>query len=204
MSNKIDKDRLQMYISLTNITIVICWISLLSFWAIKLMGGNWFEVVVTNQNFIAFSNLMQNSWLKYLVSFLTICILRYFTFGAICQKFYFKGKQAIIVSLCVVSLWAVVNFVPLKYSSITSLYGYALFILISIIYQKGWKKLFGVFAIIFDFAFSSLSMMIRNIQLQVLTDYLLLLILCLDVYIMTALYYLYSNLIRLNKEKKLC
>ena len=201
---KHDNERLQMYISLTNITIVICWVSLLSFWTIKLMGGNWFEVVVTNQNFIAFSNFVQNTWAKYVVSFITIGILRYFTFGAICQKFYFKGKQAVVIAFSVISLWAIVNFVPLEFSAITSMYGYLLFLIISLIYQTKWKKLYGVLAIILDFLFSTLSMLIRDIELQILTDYLLLLILCIDVYIMTALYYLYSNILRLKKEIKVC
>ena len=193
-----------MYISLTNITIVICWISLLSFWAIKLMGGNWFEIVVTNQNFIAFSNLCQSGWVKYLVSLITNYTLNYFYFGAICQKIVFKRVQGVIINLSLISIWAVVNFVPLEYAIITSNYAYIIFIVMGIVYNKGWKKCFGLLAVVFDFVFSTLSILIRNIELTIITEYLLLLILCIDIYIMAALYYLYSNLIKFKKEIKKC
>ena len=196
---KHDNERLQMYISVTNITIVICWISLLSFWAIKLMGGNWFEIVVTNQNFIAFSNFVQNTWAKYIVSFITIVTLRYVFFGAILQKFVFKGKQLVVISAILISLWAVVNFMPAQFQWFSSSFGYVITILLAIIYNKGIKKTFGVVAVIADIAFSALSMLTRSVELQIVTDYLLLLILCIDIYIMATLYYLYSNLIRLKK-----
>ena len=201
---KHDNEKLQMYISLTNITIVICWVSLLSFWTIKLMGGNWFEVVVTNQNFIAFSNFVQNTWAKYVVSFVTIYTLNYFYFGAICQKVVFRGRQGVVVNLLLISTWAVVNFVPLEYAIITSNYAYIIFVVVGIIYNKGWKKTLGLMAVFFDFVFSTLSILVRNIELTIITEYLLLLILCIDIYIMAALYYLYSNLIKLKKEIKEC
>jgi hypothetical protein len=87
--------KLKTYIHITRITIALCWIALFAFWAIKLFGGNWFEIVVENKNFIKFSNIVQNTWVKYLVSLFTIAVAKYLTFGAICQKFYFKGKQAV-------------------------------------------------------------------------------------------------------------
>jgi hypothetical protein len=196
----INKDRLQMYVSLTKITIVLCWLSLFSFWAIKIFGGNWFEIMVENENFVRFSNTVQNTWLKYLVSFITVFTARFLTIGAICQKFVFKGKQLLIVMFSLISMWAVSNFVPMEILSLPVWYGYILLITIPIIFQKGWKKSFGVFAVILDFAFSSISMITRNVKLALVDDYLLLLILVIDMYIMFALYYLYSNLIRLKKE----
>ena len=87
-----NKDRLQMYESLTKITIVLCWLSLFSFWAIKRFGGNLFEIMVENQNFIKFSNLVQNTWVKYLVSFFTTMFGNLIMFCAISQTFFFKGN----------------------------------------------------------------------------------------------------------------
>ena len=193
-----NKDRLQMYVSLTKITIVLCWLSLFSFWAIKLFGGNWFEIMVENENFVEFSNKVQNTWLKYLVSFFTIGIAKYLTFCAICQKFTFKGKHLLIVLSLIVSIWGIVNFIPVEFLQIS--YGYIIRALIGGIYQKGWKKLFGFVGIISEFAFSSISMIARNVELKFVTNYLVIMILLIDVYIMIALYYLYSNIIRLKKE----
>ena len=195
-----DKEKLSMYVDIIKITIIICWVSLVAFWLLKIFGGNLFEIMVENENFLKFSELVQNSWLKYLVSFFTIVSLKYLSICAICQRFYFKNKDFVILVCALIANWAVVNFVPLKYSIITSNFAYIIFIIYGIVYQTNWKKLFGLLAVVFDFAFSTISMIVRDIDLQVITDYLVLLILCIDIYIMTGLYYLYSNLIRIKKE----
>lgn len=196
---RLNKDRLQMYVSLTKITIVLCWLSLFSFWAIKLFGGNWFAIIVNNENFLAFSNAVQNTWVKYLVSLFTIVTLKYLSICAICQKFYFKGKSSLILFVVLVANWAIVNFLPLEYSFISSNFAYIVFIIYGLVYQTKFKKLYGVLAIVFDIAFSGISILVRNIELQIITDYLILLILCIDIYIMTTLYYLYSNLKKLER-----
>jgi hypothetical protein len=194
-----NKDRLQMYESLTKITIVLCWLSLFSFWAIKLFGGNWFEIIVENDNFVKISKYIEETWLRYLSSFVTIFIARYLTFGAVCQKFIFKGKLFVIIVCCIISMWSVANFV--NNEIIRMLYGYIVIFIIGLIFQKGRKRLFGIVAVFFDLAFSSISMITRNIQLQFVTDYLTLFILGIDIYIMYSLYYLYSNLKKIKKEK---
>lgn len=192
--------KLKTYIHITKITILICWISLFAFWAIKLFGGNWFEIAVQNENFVKFSETIETTWLKYLVSFFTIGIAKYLTFGAICQKFVFKGKQLLFVLFGTVSIWAVANFMPLGKLQFPSWYGYLIFVLAGIIYQKGWKKSFGVLAIISELVFSTISLLVRNIPLHIIPNYLMLLILAIDMYIMVILYYLYANLIKMKKE----
>ena len=199
INTRTDKDRLQMYISVTKITIVLCWLSLFAFWAIKLFGGNWFEIMVENENFVKFSDAVQNTWLKYLVSFFTIFIAKYFTFCAICQKFTFKGKQLIVILICIISIWYGVNFINTDF--IKMFYAYILYFLVGMVYQKKWKKCFGVLAIILEFVFCTISMFVRNYELQILDDYLITAIFIIDVNIMIFLCYLYSNIIRLKKEK---
>lgn len=189
-----------MYVDVTNLTILMCWIALGIFWIIKLFGGNWFEIAVQNKNFIAFSDLLQNTWLKYLVSFITIGGGNYLLIGAICQKFYFKGKQLAVVIFCIVSMWAVSNFVPLSFIYFPSWYGYVVLVAIGTTYQKGWKKCFGLIAILLETAFTVISFLVRNVPIVVLDNYLMISILIIDMYFMSALYYLYSNLIRLRKE----
>ena len=201
---RIDEEKLKTYIEITKLTIVICWISLFVFWAIKLFGGNFFEIVVENDNFIKFSNMVENTWLKYLVSFITIAVAKYLTFGAICQKFYFKGRQLAFVIFGIVSIWAVSNFVPLGKLQFPAWYAYVVFIVASCKYQKGWKKSFGILAIILETAFTLLSCLIRDVTFVVLSNYLIILVLSLDMYIMATLYYLYLNLLKLQKEIKLC
>jgi hypothetical protein len=198
-----NKDKLSMYVDITKITIVLCWVSLVAFWCLKIFGGEFFEIMVENENFIKFSELVQNTWLKYLLSFITVVGGNYLMFGAIAQKFLFKGKDLIVVIAMLISIWAVSNFVPLEFLGLGFWYGYALLIIFGIITQKGWKKCFGIIAILLQFAFTSISMVTRNIPLQVSENYLVVLILIIDLYIMYGLYYLYSNLIKLKSKELL-
>lgn len=188
-----------MYISVTKITIVLCWLSLFSFWAIKIFGGNWFEIIVENENFIKFSDKVQNTWLKYVVSILTMSTSYYLMFCAVVQRFVPKSSQIIFFILCVFTNWSIINFVNI--TLLKTIYGYFTIILAGILFNKGYKKSFGFIAFGLDFGFSSISMLTRNISLGHITNYLAVLILIIDMYIMTILYYLYSNLLRIKKEK---
>ena len=193
-----DKEKLSMYVDITKITIIICWVSLIEFWLLKIFGGNFFEIMVKNENFLKFSDLLQNTWLKYVVSFITNAIYNYFMLGAVSQNLFFKGKRLIVVISIITSMWIVANFVNIDI--IKMLYGYIAILVFGIIYQSGWKKTFGLIAIFLEFAFSTISMIIRNIDMNVSSNYLITMIMILDLYLMTMLYYLYSNLIKIRKE----
>lgn len=188
-----------MYVSIVRITIVLCWLSLFAFWIVKLIGYDIFRIAVNNDNFLRFSDLVQNSWLKYLVSFITISIVYYFMFGAVLQKFLLKGKDFILFLSSVISVWVVVNFVNIEI--LEMFLGYAIITVVGIVKQNRWKKLLGALTVAFDFFFVTISMITRSIELQVTTNYFVLLILSIDVDLMFCLYYLYSNLIKLKKEK---
>lgn len=194
----INKDRLQMYVSLMKITIVLCWLSLFSFWAIKLFGGNWFSIIVKNENFLRFSNALQNTWLKYVASFITISLSTYLALGAIAQRIYFKGLQLLSVIFAIISSWVVANFVNINFLKMW--YGYIIMLIFAIVFLKRWKKLLGFVPFISETLFAFISMTIRNIEIEVTSNYLIALILIIDMYIMSILYYLYSNLIRIKKE----
>lgn len=196
-----DEEKLDTYIKILRITIILCWATLFSYWLIKLLGGNWFKIAVTNKNFIKFSELLQNTWLKYLYSYFTIFIGNYLPICAVCQKFYFKGKDLAILIVVLTSIWAVANFIP-NFLYMGFWYAYAVIIIYGIVYQKGKKKALGLLAVAFDFLFPTISMLVRDIQLRVITDYLMLSILVIDTFIMYALYYLYSNLIKLKGVSK--
>lgn len=196
-----DKEKLSMYVDITRITIILCWIALIAFWCLNLFGGNWFEIMVENENFIKFSDLVQNTWLKYLISLITTALSNYLFIGAILQLFCFKGKYLITYIFSVFSMWAVANFVNINI--IKMFYGYLVFIVIGIIFQSGWKKCFGVLATLFELSFTMISMIIRNINLVMIENYFVILIMIIDVYLMSALYLLYSNLIKLNRSNNM-
>lgn len=196
----IDKDRLQMYVSIVRITIVLCWLSLFAFWIVKLFCNEVFEIAVQNENFIRFSELLQNTWLKYLVSFATISVSSYLMLGAVLQNIKLRKTHLIsYIFLCVTS-WIVANFVNVPI--IKLLWSYTVVAIIAIVFNTKLKKLFGFLCIALDFVFCTLSMITRNIDIAVLSNYFVALILSIDMYIMYALYYLYANLLKLKGEMK--
>lgn len=195
-----DKGKLATYIDITNQTIVICWIALFSFWAVKLFGGNFFEILVENENFVKFSELVQSTWLKNFLSLITTFIGNFLIFSAISQKIKYNLKDTIIISLLIISMWFVVNFVP-NFLGLSFWYGYFLILIFSFLYQKGNKRFLGFLAIILDIVFCTISMLIRNQNLNIMSNYMLTVIMSIDLYIMYALYCFYSILYKFKKEK---
>lgn len=196
-----DKERLSMYVDITRITITLCWIALIAFWCLKLFGGNWFEIMVQNENFIKFCKFAEKSWLKDLINLFTIIVTNYFLFGAISQKFYFPIKKTFIIIGLLVSMWAI-RFLP-NILGLHFWYGYLVIILYGIFVQKGYKKWFGVLGVLINFVFTTISIFVRNLPLELTTNFLIGNILLIDMYIMYVLYYLYFNLIRLEKENNM-
>ena len=195
-----NKDRLQMYVSLTKITIVLCWLSLFSFWAIKLFGGNWFDIMVTNENFVKFCHIIQTTWCKYLLSFATVFIANYLILCSIAQKFYFSKAKSIFMFWLIASIWAVSNFAPVDFLYLPFWYAYAIMVVWGVVHQKSWRRLYGFVAIALQFAFTTVSMLIRSVPIEIYDNYFMAIILSIDTYIMFGLYYLYSNLIALKRN----
>ncbi len=179
---------------LLKVIISLCWTSLLWFWCLKYFCGEVFIAMTDNENFIKVSVAIGETWLKYPVSLVTVVILNYMQLCAIQQKLRFKGKSNIIMLLLIVSMWAVANFMPNSFLFLPFWYGYVVFILVGIFSNKGKRKLLGVVAVVLDFAFTTLSMVLRDVKLNMCTDTLTAFILMIDIYIMTTLYYLYSYL----------
>lgn len=190
--------KIKTYIHITKTTIIMCWIALFVFWAIKLFGGNFFEIAVQNENFLRFSEKVETTWLKYLVSFVTIALSNYMTLGAVCQKLYFRGKQSIVVWLSIISMLVVANFIEIDFLKMW--YGYILTFLIPLFYQVRYRKLLGLLAVVFDLGFSIISMFVRNIPFVVSSNYMISMIMSIDIYLMICLYYLYSNLINMKRR----
>lgn len=193
-----DKEKLSMYVDITKITIIICWVSLIGFWLLKIFGGNFFEIMVENENFLKFSDLVQHTWVKYLYSLISMSVSNYLIFGAVLQKFVFKGKELIYVFFSVLSMWAVVNFVNVPI--LTMIYGYLPIIVSGFLFHSGKKKILGILAIILELLFSTISILVRNIDMVISSNYLISIIMSIDMYLMALIYYMYSNFIRLKKE----
>lgn len=189
--------------------IILCWIMLVVCFAIKLFGGNWFEIAVNNEHFSKVCETIDNTpilfysigWFLYVVStFWVVCS---------CSLIPIPSTFEMVTSLFVLTgVWAS-QFVSTMFKSIIEI---AVLIVLPIVFnvvrnkdvrpiqtiKKTWY--YGIIGAALILAFQAISLLTRNIGIKFTDDSTLVtFILLIDYYIMIVLYYLY---IRLRKEKK--
>lgn len=165
------------------------WVVLICCFIVKLFGGNYFEIVCENENFVMICNFIDNNfWLKVIV-YAIICVINVsLVLLAIIEKRKFSGWQNIIILLIIVK-------------SIMSWYlqivTFCLDIIIGIVIpfvicRKMKRVIIGQFLFI---SFQVISLITKNVGLTYLNNEttLVALILNIDVTIMLFLYYLYTN-----------
>lgn len=192
---KLDKER---YLKRV---IVVCWIALAICFGIKLFGGNLFEIMCNNENFIKVCNYIDNHyWADYLIYTSYSFVLNYFFILSIMGEWKYKKHQFIIFTITILFGVAIKNIS----STIGILFDiWQMVIMPTIFLWKNKRRILFVFignvALVF---FQVASMYIKNIEIGILTNNgaLMSTIYCVDVLIMILLYYFYSNILR--KEKK--
>ena len=60
--------------------IILCWILLIICFIIKLCGGNYFNIMCNNENFIRFCNFIENSIIKYIIYLFSFIFSSYLLF----------------------------------------------------------------------------------------------------------------------------
>lgn len=182
--------------------IVVCWIALAICFGIKLFGGNLFEIMCENENFIKVCNYADNHWWAYYTISTIYCLVsNYFFILAMCGEWRFSTKQMWIFSI---TIW-IVCFVK----TISSIFGLILdvwqVIVMPCIFtiknpKRHWFILFGNILL---FVFQAISMLAKNLSFGIVTvnGLLISLIYSIDIWIMLVLYYLYSNISK-GKEKQ--
>ena len=192
---KLDKER---YLKRV---IVVCWIALAICFGIKLFGGNLFEIMCDNENFISVCQYIDNNlWADYLLYVTYGYISMHFLVLAMIGKWKFTKIQLISLIISVM-----VGVLVKEFNSYVGLVCdiWQGIILPTIFVWKEKKRIPFVFLGNFLLViFQLISMYVKNIDIGIITDNgaLISTIFSLDVVIMIMLYYLYSNTIR--KEKK--
>lgn len=192
---KLDKER---YLKRV---IVVCWIALAICFGIKLFGGNLFEIMCENENFIKVCEYADSHfWAYNLINALNSFVLTYFYTLAVCQKLKYEKWQLIIV------LITIAIGIPIKtYSQIFGLvFDVWQMILMPCLFtikypKRHWNVLIGNILVVI---FQVVSMFVKNIGIKVLTSesVLTMMIFSIDVFLMVILYYLYSNVKGGNKN----
>lgn len=174
--------------------IVVCWIALAICFGIKLFGGNLFEIMCHNENFIKVCIYTDTHFFAYyFLNALNSFILSYFYTLAVCQKLKYEALE-LFVLIATVLLGVIVKL----YSNVMGfVFDIWQMVIMPCIFtldtpKKHWNVILGNVLVV---AFQLISMFVRNIGLKVLTweSSLTIVIFSIDVFIMVILYYLYSN-----------
>lgn len=191
--------------------IVLCWIMLVACFVIKLFGGNWFEVVCTNEHFSNFCNFVDENWfLHQLFSFIVYFVPSVFLILAISVIPNPTKKQLFVIFAVICLSWS------LKYISLNlKMYAELLFyscmpITLRFIEEdvnddeipllkKYWY--YGIVGNIIVFAFQAISLFTKSVGVHFDGETLVVtFIFLMDYYIMIALYYLYVKLKKGGKD----
>ena len=181
--------------------IIVCWIALAICFGIKLFGGNLFEIMCDNENFIRVCEYADNHlWSYYIISTIYCLISNYFFTLALCGKWKFSRNETIIFCITIV----IVCFTKLFSSTVGLILDVWQLIIMPCVFtiknpKRHWIVLIGN---IMAFGFQVISLITRNLSFWIVTDNGLLIgiIYSTDVTLMFILYYLYSNFYK-RKEK---
>ena len=190
--------------------LIIMWSILGIYLIIKLMGGNWFEIVCKNERFISVCEFLDNNFVpRYLVSLATSLILYSFLYLAILRQWKFTKTQFIIfiiyitIQCLIKNIFMTNTVVSLLVSFITG------FIVPIILYKINGNKITWRFLLlnvllsnVFDLGFQIISAIVKNLGVKILDTSLLIdLIFGIDVFIMVSIYYLYCNKLHQERSK---
>lgn len=186
--------------------IIICWILLAICFIVKICGGNFFNIVCNNENFIKFCNYCDTSFIRYVIYF------TYFMFESIILLLIIrpntkvKSKRFLFYCLCVFIYWIVKvlqelniikpNFILVNIIPFIVLYG------LLALFSK--RPLASIIVIIYQFVLVTLSSVIRNISLNgIITEsFLISFIFSIDYYILLILTLLYRKVIFYKRRNK--
>lgn len=177
------------------VLIICCWALLIICFLIKIFGGNWFEIVVTNQNFMNFCNFVDKRiYLKILVFTIVYCFSGIFIFAITTKQKLLKDPWYIL--LCIPC-----SYIKYKFKIFGLIYDLVLLIIIPIIVlYKNNKSILKstirtVLVVVVMSLFQQISLNIKNESFYLFneTNTFIPLILQIDYYIMFILCYLHMR-----------
>lgn len=192
---KLDKER---YLKRV---IVVCWIALGICFGIKLFGGNLFEIICSNENFIKVCEYADNHWWAYYLISSIYCFANvYFFTLAIMQSSRYEKWQLIVVIATVFTCNILKSFGTII-GLIADVWQVILMPFLFVIKErKKYKNI--LIANILLLVFQFVSAIVKNVDIVVMSNNrsLIAAIFSIDVILMVLLYFGYSNLIS-RKEK---
>lgn len=180
--------------------ILICWGLLFVCFAIKIFGGNYFEIVVNSPKFVEICTYLDSNIFIYGAIGLASSLVSYFLYYlAILKQLTFNKKQ-LYVYLLTVFVSCVVR---VEYDSqgatsiIINIINVAQYFVVPFLLglDFNWRGFLRVcFAFSLNLCFQLIALFTKNIGIKFTTESsLVTIIFMIDLYIMLVLYYLYSN-----------
>ena len=171
--------------------IISCWVVLLCCFVVKLLGGNFFEIVCENEKFIRFCEFVETNWLKYPIALITYVLSTFiYMLGVIKKKTTKYDKLQLIFIL--ITFWILKVFLS-QYTIVIFIIDALFTIVVPILFNKeNWlMSIIGYGLIIL---FQVISLVIKNIGVKMIdSSTFVSLIFSIDYYIMICLFYLYRT-----------
>jgi len=176
------------------IAIILCWIFLFVCFAIKMFGGNWFEIIIKDEKLIYIGNYIDNNnWAKIIIGIISTYISIIFYYLAICSKKKFELLTNSLIGLWVIIATIIKIFTNETVSLILDGIQFLIIPYFLIGYKPRKKHLIIILAFILNLLFQIISLITKNIGIKFITNNILIaLIFMIDLYIMLILFWLYS------------
>lgn len=183
--------------------IIICWLLLFVCFALKIFGGNYFEIVVNSPNFVAFCEYLDSNIILYgLIGLISSLISFGLFYLAILRKIWFNKKQSIIffvstVAFCIIRVFTdklgIFDYINIIINIIQC---FVMPFALNFEISKGYILRVALGNIL-NFLFQLVAVITKSIGLKIITESSLIsIIFMIDLYIMLSLYYLYANVKR--------
>lgn len=187
----------------------ICWVLLAICFVVKIFGGNFFDIVCNNEKFVEFCSYVDNHlWCKFLIGSITSSFTSLLFYLAMCRTKKYSLKYILFI------IFECIFFVALKLQcqELNFLYNIVQCFIIPLFLPRGkkaivvnWFVRYLIYGNILNIGFQAISLFVKSVPvtLAISKSYFVLSILSIDVIIMLALYYLYSNITsnKINKRR---
>ena len=180
--------------------ILICWGLLFVCFAIKIFGGNYFEIVVNSPKFVEICTYLDSNIFIYgAIGLASSLVSFWFYYLAILRKLKFSNKELIIYFATVVVVSVVkiicikINLSALSFVADAFLLFIAPFLFDFAKTKRNFVRVLIAFGL--NLLFQIIALVTKNIGVKITVESsLTTIIFMIDLYIMLALYYLYSNI----------
>ena len=171
--------------------IISCWVVLLCCFVVKLLGGNFFEIVCENEKFIKFCKFIDGNILKYVISFIMYIVSTYIYLLSIVRNEISNNKK--IIGAVVLALLWFIKLLVYNIPIIAMLLEFGVIIGLPIILNKKYWKM-SLIGCVLNLLFQFISLITKNVKLDYVDETMFIAIIFnIDYYIMIILFYLYRT-----------